>query len=90
MSVIVNMTLPSNLLKKKAKAISYYKIRKHIAGKALKFAFVKPKTNHGDIFTKNPKKPLFGPIVKTNLFSKPGHIKYLWVGIEFNILNKLG
>ena len=77
MSVVINTTLPSSVLKKKANAISYHKIRENIAGKIMKFAFIRSKTNLSDIFTKALDKPLFFPIVEKYLFRKPGHIAKL-------------
>ena len=77
MSVIINTTLPSSVLKKKANTISYHKIRENIAGKIMKFAFVRSKTNLSDIFTKALDKPSFFPIVEKYLFRKPGHIEEL-------------
>ena len=74
MSVIVNTTLPSSVLKKKANAISYHKIRESIACKIMKFAFVRSEENLSDIFTKALDKPSFFSITEKYLFRKPKHI----------------
>ena len=77
MSAVINTTLSSSVVKKKANAISYHKIRENIAGRIMKFAFVRSKTNLSDIFTKALDKPLFFPIVEKYLSRKPGHIEEL-------------
>lgn len=64
MSVIVNTTMSSSVLKKKANAISYHKIRESVACKILKFVFVNSEKNHGDVFTKVLDKPKFTPLVE--------------------------
>ena len=74
MSVIVKTTLPSTVLKRKANAIYYHKIRESIACKIMKLSFVKSEENLSDIFTKALDKPLFFSITKKYLFRKPKHI----------------
>lgn len=74
MIVIINTTLPSSMLKKKANAILYHKIRKSVACKIMKFVFVQSTENTGDIFTKLLEKPKFYPLVEPYLFRKPHHL----------------
>lgn len=77
MSIILNTTLPSSMLKKKANAISYHKIRESVVCKILKFGFIKSTRNISDIFTKALDKSLYFPLVEPYLFQKPKHITIL-------------
>jgi len=52
MSVILNTTLPSSMLKKKHNAIAYHRVREAIAAKIINFAHIDSKLNVADMLTK--------------------------------------
>jgi hypothetical protein len=52
MSVVLNTSVPSSVLKKKNNAIAYNCVREAIAAKAMRFAYVKSDENVSDILTK--------------------------------------
>jgi hypothetical protein len=52
MSVVLNTSVPSSVLKKKHNAIAYHRVRKAIAAKVMRFAYVKSEENVSDILTK--------------------------------------
>jgi hypothetical protein len=54
-SVVVNTTVPSSVLKKKQNAIAYHRVREAIAAKVMGFAFIKSEENASDILTKASK-----------------------------------
>ena len=71
MSVILNTTLPSSILKKKHNACAYHRIREAIAAQIVDFRHVNSEDNIADILTK-PLGPLaFHRLLTTTLFRRP-------------------
>jgi hypothetical protein len=52
MSVVLNTTVPSSVLKKKHNAIAYHRVKKAIAAKIMRFAYIKSEENVNDVLTK--------------------------------------
>ena len=52
MSVVVNTTLPSSVLKKKHQACNYHRVRKAIATKIIDFGYIDTQDNVADVCTK--------------------------------------
>ena len=52
MSVVLNTSVPSSVLKKKHNPIAYHRIREAIAAKVMRFANVRSEENVGDVLTK--------------------------------------
>ena len=74
MSVVLNTSVPSSVLKKKHLAIGYHRVREAIACGILKFAHIRSDENIADILTKPLPNPKFYPLVKSILFRVPIHI----------------
>jgi hypothetical protein len=53
-SVVLNTTIPSSVLKKKHNAIAYHRVREAIAARIMKFSYIKSEENVSDVL----KKPL--------------------------------
>ena len=71
MSVVLNTSVPSSVLKKKHNAIAYHRVREAIAAKVMRFAYVKSKDNVSDILTKPLINEKFHHLVKNWLFRVP-------------------
>ena len=71
MSVVLNTSFPSSVLKKKHNTIAYHRVREAIATKVLRFAYVKSKENVSDILTKPLSNESFHYLVKILLFRVP-------------------
>jgi hypothetical protein len=52
MSVVLNIKVPSSVLKKKHNAIAYHRIREAIATRIMRFAYIKSEENVSDVLTK--------------------------------------
>jgi hypothetical protein len=52
MSVILNTTVPSIVLKKKDNSIAYHRVREAIAARIMRFAHIKSEENVSDVLTK--------------------------------------
>jgi hypothetical protein len=52
MSVVLNTSVPSSVLKKKKNAIAYHRVREAIAAKVMRLACIKSEENVSDILTK--------------------------------------
>jgi hypothetical protein len=52
MSVVLNTTVPSIVLKKKHNAIAYHRVREAIAARIMRFAYIKSEENVSDVLTK--------------------------------------
>ena len=68
MSVVLNTTVPSSVIKKKHLGISYHRVREAIAAKILRFAHVRSEANLADILTKPLANLSFHALVKHILF----------------------
>jgi hypothetical protein len=68
MSVVLNTSIPSRVLKKKHNVNSYHCVREAIAAKVVRFAYVKIDENVSDILTKSLRNEKFHDLVKNFLF----------------------
>ena len=75
MSVVLNTTVPSSVLKKKHCAISYHRVREAIAAKILRFAHVPSTENIADILTKPLPNKSFHYLIKKHLFRLPSNLE---------------
>ena len=75
MSVIINVTLPLSVLKKKHYAIGYHRVRESIATGVLLFAHISSTENIVDIMTKPLSNQQFHTLAKNILFRSPAHVK---------------
>ena len=71
MSVILNTTVPSSVLKKKHCAINYHRVREAIAGKILRFAKIPSSENLADVLTKPLGRQQFHCLIRKYLFRVP-------------------
>jgi hypothetical protein len=71
MSVVLNTSFPSGVLKKKHSAIAYHCVQEAIAAGVLRFAFLKSEENVRDILTKPLCNNKFHYLVKKWLFCTP-------------------
>jgi hypothetical protein len=84
MSVILNTTLPSSVLKKKKhQACNYHQIREAIAGGIIIFGHIDTKDNVADICTKPLPGPQFAKLVGEYLFRKPNSLVYIKKAVMF-------
>ena len=75
MSVVINTTLPSSVLKKKHCAIGYHRVRESIAAGILRFAHIPSTENIADIMTKPLPNQQFHTLAKGIMFRQPVHVK---------------
>ena len=75
MSVVLNTTVPSSVLKKKMLGICYHRVREAIAAKILRFSHIRSEENLADILTKPLPNPAFHSLVKPILFRVPAHVR---------------
>jgi hypothetical protein len=75
MSVVLNTSVPSIVLKKKHSAIAYHRVREAISAKGMRFAYVKSDEKVSDILTKPINKERFHYLVKKWLFRVPEIVK---------------
>jgi hypothetical protein len=71
MSVVLNTSVPSSVLKKKHNAIAYHRVREAIAAKILRFAYIRSEENVSDILTKPLANQAFHYLAKKLLFRVP-------------------
>jgi hypothetical protein len=71
MSVVLNTTVPSSVLKKKHDAIAYHREREAIASRIMRFAYIKSEENVSDVFTKPSSNDKFHNLMKRWLFRVP-------------------
>jgi hypothetical protein len=71
MSVVLNTSVPSSVLKKKHNAIAYHCVGKAIAAKVLRFAYLRSEENASDILTKPLCNEKFQYLAKKWLFRTP-------------------
>jgi len=68
MSVVLNTTLPSSMLKKKHNAIAYHRVRESIAAKIIRFAHIPSISNFADVLTKPLDSTKFHDLIQPILF----------------------
>jgi hypothetical protein len=71
MSVVLNTSVPSSVLKKNHNAIAYHCVREAIAAGMLRFVYWKSEENVSDILTKSLCNEKFHYLVKKWLFRTP-------------------
>jgi hypothetical protein len=71
MSVVLNTTVLSSVLKKKHIAIAYQRVREAIAARIMRFAYIKSEENVGDFLTKPLSNEKFHYLMKRWLFRVP-------------------
>src|SRR5688500_10049992 len=75
MSVVINTTLPSSMLKKKHNAIAYHRVREAIAAKIINFAHIGSQVNVADILTKPLTSEIFHRLLENYMFRKVATMK---------------
>ena len=75
MSVVLNTTVPSSVLKKKHCAIGYHRVREAIAPNILRFSHIPSTSNLADVLTKPLSNQVFYQLIKPILFRAPIHVK---------------
>jgi hypothetical protein len=71
MSVVLNTSVPSSVLKKKHSAIAYHRVQEAIAAKVLRFAYIRSEENSSNILTKPLCNEKLHYLVKKWLFCTP-------------------
>ena len=71
MSVVLNTTLPSSVLKKKHNACAYHRVRETIAAGIMEVRHIDTINNVADILTKPLGPQVFHRLLKENLFRRP-------------------
>ena len=71
MSVVLNTTVPSSVLKKKMLALCYHRVREAIAAKIIVYKHIKSECNKADILTKPLGGLAFHKLVNGIMFRKP-------------------
>ena len=70
MSVVLNTTIPSSMMKKKHNACAYHKVREAIAGRIINFGHIDTKQNISDLCTKPLGNTEFHRLTSTYLFRR--------------------
>jgi hypothetical protein len=71
LSVVLNNTVPSSVLKKKHNSIAYHRVREAIATRIMRFAYIKSEENVSDVLTKPLINEKFHDLKKRWLFRVP-------------------
>jgi hypothetical protein len=71
MSVVLNTTVSSSVLKKKHNASVYHLVREAIAERIMRFAYIKSVENVSDVLTKSLRNEKFHYLMKKWLFRVP-------------------
>jgi hypothetical protein len=71
MSVVLNTTVPSSVLKKKHNAIAYHRVREAIAARIMRFSYIKSEENVSDVLEKLLSSEKFHYLMKKWLFRVP-------------------
>jgi hypothetical protein len=75
MSLVLNTTVPSSVLKKKHNTIEYHRVREAIAERIMRFAYIKSEENVSDVLTKPVSNEKFHYLMKKWLFRVPENYK---------------
>jgi hypothetical protein len=73
MSVVLNATVPSSVLKTKHNAIAYHRVREAISASIMRFAYIKSEENVSDVLTKPSSNDKFHCFMK-RWFRVPGSL----------------
>jgi hypothetical protein len=76
MSVVLNTTVPSSVLKKKHNAIAYHRVRETISARIMRFAYIKSEENVSDVLRQPLSNEKFYYLMKRWLFRVPEKDKY--------------
>jgi hypothetical protein len=71
MSVFLNTTVPSSVLKKKHNEIAYHRVREAIEARIMRFAYIKSEENVSDVLKKPLSNEKFHYLMKMWLFRVP-------------------
>jgi hypothetical protein len=71
MSVVLNTTVPSSVLKKKHVSFAYHRVIEAIAARIMRFAYVKSEESVSDVLTKPSSNEKFHNLMKRRLFRVP-------------------
>jgi hypothetical protein len=71
MSVVLNTSITSSVLKEKHNAIAYHRVREAIAAGIMRFAYIKIEENVSDVLTKPSSNEKFDYLMKRWLFRVP-------------------
>jgi hypothetical protein len=71
MSVVLNTTVPSSVLKKKHYAIAYHRVREAIPARIMRFAYIKSEENVIDVLEKPLIDKKFHYLMKRLIFHVP-------------------
>jgi hypothetical protein len=71
MSLVLNTTVPSSVLKKKLNAIVYHRVREAIVASMMRFSYIKSEENVSDLLTKTLRNEKFHYLMKKWLFRVP-------------------
>jgi hypothetical protein len=71
LSVVLNTTVPSSVLKKKHNAIAYHRVREAIVASIMRFAYIKSEENVSDVLKKPLSNEKFHYLMKSWLFRVP-------------------
>ena len=74
LSMVLNTTIPSSVLKKKHNAIAYHCVREAAASHILQFKHVDSANNLADLLTKSVSEATFYALTKRCLFRTPKNI----------------
>jgi hypothetical protein len=85
MSVVLNTSVPSSVLKKSHNAIVYHQVREAIASRIMRFSYIKGEKNVSDVLTKPLSNEKFHYLMKMWLFRVPetnknGNLKFDHLG----------
>ena len=76
MSVVLNTTIPSSMLKKKHNAVAYHRVREAVASKIINFSHLPSISNVADVLTKPLNSEVFYGLMKEYMFRQPKtHLK---------------
>jgi hypothetical protein len=71
MSVVLNTTIPSSILKKKHNTIVYHRLREAIAARIMRISYIKSEETVNDVLTKTLSNEKFHYLMKRRLFRVP-------------------